>query len=1008
MNFQQQKFKLWHINIRMSVVLFTACCSIGSNVFGVTASNISKHYVFPLTNVDIIVKGVVKDKDGPLPGVSITLKSDPKIGTISDVNGKYSINIPENGTLVFNAIGYKSVELAAHQRSILNLVTMEENVSSLNEIVVLGYSSKQLSNISGSVSVVSNEELNDVTSNNLASLLQGKVAGVIVSNGSGGDPNSSGTPIIRGSSSISAGSSPLYVVDGIIGGNANPNDIESVTVLKDAAVTGLYGSRAANGVIIITTKSGKAGKSEINFSSNAGINEKTTGGFEIMNSQQLYDYQKLFMSPVDFTRERPSSLLLQNTNWIDLAFRTGITQDNTLSYSGGTEKTQIYTSANYYKEQGTLRHNGLDKYTFRANISHHISEKLKLNIQLNSDFGKYEREASGNSGALYGAFTNVPWDNPYNPDGSIRLGIESGWIGRENTNFLHAWQYNFGNTKQSAVTGDINLTYKISPKLTFSTFNRASYDHSKNVLYYDVQSKSGKPTNGSLSNIFNNNSALITSNRLDYKQNFGRHNFNLLAVVEGEKNYFDNNSIMGQGLPPSLAVMSVSSRILTAGGNTVENYYGKGLVQVDYDYNNRYFAAATFVNETSSRFGADNRSANFYTLSGAWLLSNEQFMKNQSIFDQVKVRASYGSTGNAQIDNYQSLGLYTYSFQYAGFSAAMPTQLANSNLTWEKAKTTNLGFDIGMFKRISMNIDLYDKTTNALLLNVPLPYTSGYSSIMENVGSIQNRGLEINLNTDNLKGSLKWETSFNIAFNRNKVLRLNQGKSMIIGNQSISVGHDLNSWYMRSWSGVDQQNGDPLWEKVTTGVDGKTTISTTNSYSGANLQFVGSASPTFTGGVMNTFSYKGLSLKAFFNFVNGNQVYHNTREFFDSDGSYQTYNSMVLKDDWNRWQKPGDIATHPKSITAGNKLSNRPSSRYLEDGSYIRLRNITFSYQLPQSILSKVKLADVRVFVSGDNLWTGTRFSGMDPEVLLGPGGGTSSNKYPISKKGLFGINIKI
>ena len=968
----------------------------------VTIQALAVHPSFPLN----IITGTVKDQLGnPLGGVSVIIKGTNK-GTSTKVDGSFSIDANARDVLEFTFVGYQKKSITINKTDNLSIV-MEIEATVATEVVVVGYTSKPLAQLSSSISVVSGEQLNDVTSNDVTSLLQGKAAGLIVSNSSSGDPGSAPTVIIRGSSSISAGSAPLYVVDGIIGGNVNPNDVESVTILKDAAATGLYGSRAANGVIIITSKSGKSGKTNVRLSSTVGFNNASFGKFNVMNSQQLYDYEKTFFPPNVMASTRPDSLLSVNTNWRNLAFRTGITQDYAVAVSGGSEKTKVYISGDYYNEEGTIKTIGSGQYSFRANVSHEISSKLKLNVNISGNYRKFTQDASGHYGVLEGANNNMPFDNPFNPDGSIKMGTEPGWIGREHDNFLQGFQYNFNNTKLSGITGDLDLTYKIVPDLTFSTFNRVGYNNAKHVLYLDARSKYGGGTKGELDNGFSNNSGLITSNRLQYKNNFGKNNLSVLGVVEAEKNYSDNDSIVAQGLPAGLAVMNVASTILSGKGSTSENSFNRGLAQLDYNYDNRYFAVASFINESSSRFGANKRSANFYTLAGSWIVSNEHFMENQNFFDLLKVRVSYGSTGNAQINDYQSLGLYSYTSQYAGFSGSVQSQLANNNLTWEKAKTTNFGLDIGIFKRISMSIDLYNKTTAALLLNVPLPYTSGYSSVIENVGSVRNKGLEINLNTDNLTGNFKWTTNFNIAFNRNRVLKLNQGKDIVSGNQNVSVGHDLFSWYMRKWAGVDPNNGDPLWEKVTTDANNNKVVTTTNSYNAATLQFVGTGSPDFTGGMSNEFSYKRFSLNVFLNFVSGNLVYNSQREGINSDGAYQDYNNAILPAGHSNWMKPGDKATEPLQVYGGNKLSNKPSSRYLENGSYIRLRNINLAYELPTSILNRTKITSFKIFVSGDNLWTGTDYSGMDPEVSLLPGAGTlSRTNFPISKKVLFGINV--
>jgi len=970
--------------------------------------------VAPVQDTLIPVSGLVTDEKGdPFPGVTVYVPS-LKTGTATDADGRYQVKAPAKGSLIFKAVGFGTQELPVNGRSKIT-VKMEAENADLNEVVVTGYTSKRLSQVSSSVAVVSGKQLNDVTSNNVASLLQGKVAGVVVQNASG-NPSVAANVTIRGSSSITAGSGPLYVVDGIVGGTANPNDIASVTILKDAAAAGLYGARASNGVIIITTKSGQAGKTQISFNSSVGFNKMSMGNMKLMNSQQLYDYQKSYFAPADFARDRPASLLSQNTNWMDLAYHTGLTQNHLLSVSGGSEKTQFYVSGNYYKEEGIIRHTSNEVYNLRANITHRINEKLKLTTRINAASRNFENEASGNYGALVLSKLNLPWDNPYNADGSIKMGTEEGWIGREHDNFLHGWQFNYDKGKQLTTAADVNLDYYITPHLTFSTYNRVSYSNLRSELYYDVRSKAGR----GLGELYNNSSyesRLITSNRLSYQRSFGEHALSAIAVAEGEKNYFENNSLYGNKIPAGLHIMDAAANIQQSPfgpGSKSENRFTKGLVQVDYTYREKYNLIGAYINEASSRFGANHRSAGFYTLGASWILSSEPFMKDQRFIDQLKIRASYGITGNAEIGDYQSLGIYAYTSQYASNPGSVPSVLQNPDLTWEKSKTTNIGLDIALLKRISLTVDVYDKTTSALLLDVPVPYTSGYDYITRNVGSVRNRGIEFNLNTQNINsGHFKWETSFNLSINRNKVLKLNNHEDIAYSSlQWISEGRDLYSWHMRKWAGVDAKNGDPLWEVVSTDANGKQTISTTNSYDDATLQYAGTASPDFTGGINNRFSWKGITLSAFFNFVSGNQVYEENT----NDGSEPTSNSRVLPKNYTRWQKEGDIATDPKAVYGGNKNSDLESSRFLQDGSYLRLRNVMLSYDVPENFLRRIKVNNARVFISGDNLWTLTGFSGMDPEMGLRPYAqpvGESGNnfqqnstKYPLSKKVLFGINV--
>lgn len=956
-----------------------------------------------------LIRGAVNDGQNPVVGASVILKSNPTVGTVTNETGNFEIRASGKDTLVFKIIGFLTKEVPVNNRILIS-TSLQSTVANLNELVVVGYTTKELADISSSVSIVSSKQLNGgVTSNDVSSLLQGKVPGLLVSSADHSNPNGGQTVTIRGIGSIAANSSPLYVVDGIISpdDNVNPNDIQSITVLKDAAATGLYGSRASNGVIIITTKSGSnTGKTLINFNGRYGLGQVTFGHLQMMNSQQLYNYDKSFFPPTIMASSRPDSILNVNTDWRKLAYRTAPTQEYTLSASGGSKKTQFYISGDYFNQEGTLRTTWNQKYSVRTSVSHEINDKVKISVNISGFYRKFSNDASGHYGAFDGAIVNIPFDPAFTNSRPTKAIDDPNWIGREHDNFVYNWQYTFDHTQQEGLTGDVDLFYNITPHLTFSTFNRVGYDNSRRILYYDVRSKPGGGTNGLLENGFGANSTVVTSNRLEYINDFGKNHIDALVVGEGEKDFTNISSVTAFGLPPGLSVLDVATTLSSASGNNVETVFSKGLGQVNYDYDNRYFFVGSFINEGSSRFGSNNRSANFYTLAGSWKLDHEIFMRNLRSFNLLKLRISYGSTGNAQIPDYQSLGLYSYATQYAGFSAAIPLQLANPNLTWEKAKTIDLGVDIGLFNRIVMNLDLYNKLTNSLLLNAPLPYTSGFSSIFENVGSIRNKGIEINLETNNLIGKFKWTTNFNIAFDRNRVLKLSSGKPIIDNNnnQIISVGNDVLSWYMPKWAGVDPSDGNPLWYVV--GPNGK--ASTTNSYNSATFQIVGKVSPNFTGGIYNEFSYKGFTLSGFFNFVSGGLVYNGEAEV--DDGAYVQNNSRVLPRGWARWEKPGDHATEPLPVYGGNKLSNKPSSRYLEDGSYIRLRNIRLSYELPQSFLSRIKIVQGDLYISGDNLWTGTHYSGTDPEVSYSLGGGIIGGSgvvhFPIERSILLGINL--
>ncbi len=975
----------------MVLFLLIVACTFSQKLYAQTAGE------------KIVVRGTVADESNqPLIGANITIKGK-KNGTVTDAAGKFLIEVIKGDVLIISYANKVTIEVVAEKSTAVEINLQSQN-KLLDDVVVVGYSSKKTKYLSSSVAIVSGDKLRDVTSNDLAGLLQGKAPGVLVSTGSG-DPTSGSTILIRGAGTISAGSGPLIVVDGNIGGTFNPSDIESVTILKDAAATGLYGSRAGNGVIIVTTKSGKAGKSKIEFASTVGFNTATTGKFKLMNSRQLYDYLSTFSAP-------DAAMLNANTNWWDETFRQSMTQNYTLSASGGNDKTQYYVSGNFYKEEGTLIANDKTGYNFRTNLTHKLSSKLKLSVLLN---GIYTRDNYNPEGGLYQAYTYLPSDSAYGADGKPRDSRYVKWFGRDQSNFLYSMQYDISNAKSLNLTGDVNLDYSITKHLSFATYNRATFFDYDDMSFYDKRSQGGATNGGELYNSASFSKTFVSSNRLKYDNSFGNHNISLLTVAEATQSAYDVLSTAVKGLPPGRPFASTATAVITVPtGGRNEYSFHKYLAQADYNFANKYFAVASFVRDRSSRFGNNNSAANFYQLGASWIVTSENFMKNITSINFLKLRASYGTTGNAEIGDYAALGLYSLSTNssYAGQPGAAPLQKANPNLTWEKQKAANIGLDVTLFKRIDLSVDVYQKTAEDLLYRKPLPATSGFSFVYENVGSVRNKGIEFNLTTKNiLSKQFTWETNLNMAFNRNKVLYLNDGAAFSNpgGRQPIGAGHDIDEWNMPVWAGVDPATGDPLWEKLVTDGDGKTYTAYTNNYNSVanavSRQYLGkSAAPKFAGGITNALAYKGFSLSAFMNFVYGNYVYNDTRFYYDNDGNYDSYNSMVFPKEWTRWTKPGDIATHPKALPGGNKLSNSSSSRYLEDGSYIRLRNITLGYNLSKNFLEKVKLATARVFVSGDNLWTGTNFSGPDPEVVLS--NGQSSFRYPTSKKILFGLNI--
>lgn len=954
---------------------------------------------FNLKAQEQTITGTVNDSNGlPIPSILVA-ESTKNVKTQTTASGSFSIQSNQGATLTFSGLGYVTQTVRITGTTVN--ITLEESSTNLNAITVVGYSSKKKSELSSAVSVVSGEKLNDVTSLSLGTLLQGKVPGVVASSASG-DPTSGSSIVIRGAGTINASTGPLYVVDGNIGGSYNPSDVESITVLRDAAATGLYGSRAANGVIIVTTKRGKAGETRFNLSSVVGFATPTTGNFKLMNSQELFDYQKTFFSP------NPASIN-NNTDWWDLAFRTALVNNHSITASGGSEKNQFYISGNYYKEEGTLIFNDKSQYSLRANLVSQLTKKLKLTALLN---GLYINDTYNSAGTVYQAYLNMPYDAPYGPDGlpvDARYGT---WYGRDRSNFLHSLQYNYSRARSFRTTADLNFDYNLIKNLTVSSYNRANIFNLRSNSYFDKRSKDGATNNGSayVSNSFS--STLLTSNRIKYSLNFGKHSVSILGVGELEKGFSDSNSANAKGLPAGRDAFSTATDIISNPSGGYDEYqFIKYLGQLDYSLADKYFAVASVVNEYSSRFGSNKPDATFYQLGASWIISNEEFMKSVKPISFLKLRTSYGTTGNADgIGYYASMGLYNINANasYAGLPGAAPNQMANPDLTWEKSKAANIGLEIGLFKRIDISLDVYQKKNSSLLFFRELPATTGYSGVYENVGVIRNRGIELSINSKNIQSKdFTWETNFNIAMNRNKVLEVNQGRSEVYAgaSQPIGVGHNMDEWFMPVWGGVDPADGKPLWQNTINDADGNNYLLYTNTYNLATRVYTGkSSAPKFTGGISNTFGYKNFTLSTFFNFVYGNYVYNTSRFYFDNDGLYESYNQMQLANGWSRWEKPGDIATHPKPVFGRSDASNQTSTRYLENGSYLRLRNVTLGYNLPTSITKKLRLSSTRLFVSGDNLWTLTKFSGTDPEVDLGSG--DSSIKYPTSRKFMFGLNV--
>ena len=942
------------------------------------------------------ITGVVKDIKGEtIIGANIMIKGTGT-GVSTNIDGEFSIEAAAGEELIVSFIGYLTQTIKIDSQKTLNIKLLEDT-KTLEEVVVVGYTVQTKSAVTGSVAVVKADKLKDVNTLEVGSMLQGKVSGVYVS-GSSGEPGQASKIRIRGKGTLNSSVSPLWVVDGVIVGEdpgLNPNEIDNISVLKDGSATALYGSRAANGVIVVTTKRGEYDANKYSVSVNAGVSLLSTGRLEMMNSQELYDYQKSWNNQSWFTEE----LLKHNTDWFKEASKPGLYTNANITYTGSSGRMRSLVMADYYHEEGAIKDFTLDRFTFRSNNDVKFTDRFTMSTKISGSLSRTDSQQR----SVYNTYLYLPWDFPYNEDGSIRSGQEQDWRGRDGINDMYDLQWNWSRSKKLTVDGTINFNYQITDWLRFESNNYIRYISNRSESYTDKRSRSGQSDKGSLSNSNSLLTKQFTNQMIRFEKSFGKHKVNALGAYEYTRHFYESTSAEGRGIQPGREILDVTTGIKSIGGYKDAIATQSALFNANYDYDNRYMGQVSYRMDESSCFGKNNRMGHFFTVSGGWNIQNETFFESlRESVNQLKVRVSYGSLGNTPGAYYGHYPLYS-SMMYNDEVAYFPSQMGNADLSWEKCYTTNIGIDARFFDRFGVTIDLYNKNTSDLLYYAPLPNISGYTGQYKNVGAINNKGLEISLNADVIRTSkFQWTSDFNIGFNRNRVTELYGGKPELKGLKRLEEGRDMDEWYLREWAGVDPANGSPLW--YTTDENGKRT--TTDSYNKADRVYCGSAAPKFTGGWMNSFSYKGFTLTANFDFVYGNLLYNQSRELLDSDGAYADYNSMKLKSGWKRWEKEGDIATHPKAINGGNKNSNKSSSRYLEKGNYFSLRNLSLGYSIPEKLCGKLGLQRVNVSCSADNLFTLTPFSGVSPQLSDSSTDGYAGTIYPLSRRIVFGLNV--
>jgi len=990
------------------------------------------------------ITGTVTGKDDglPLPGVSVKVKGT-KIGTLTGSNGAYSLNVPTSSTtLEFSYIGYTPISREITGGVIDAILTTDSK--GLSEVIITGYGSQERGKSAIASTVVKAKDIENIPITNINDILQGKAAGVSVMSTSG-QPGASSDVRIRGVGSISASSSPIYVIDGIIMergqfakdqaeisstnsndvlSNINPNDIENVTVLKDASALAMYGSRGANGVIVITTKRGKAGESVVDFTAQAGTIKPSFGNWKMMSGAKTYDYERAVLklngtSQADIDADYPASMLNKTFDWVDAAFKNGKSQTYDLSVRGGNEKTTHALSAGYFKQDGTVPNSAFERFTSNLSVDTKAKDWLKMGLSFNTSFSNQRNADDGGyySSPILSALVNSPLHvYPYKTDGSLFTGQEADYGGFTGDNFLYSNRLNYNKVKQLRGIGKAYVEAKITPWLSAKQTVGIDLIQAATKTYFDPTTGNGiggtPATSGQLIQSQNNVYTFTSQSSLFGRFNLddNRHQFDYLALTEYQR--FNSTSFYADGKGSADAKLQELGTFGTpngVGGGQSEYSFLSYLGQINYTYNNKYSLTSSIRRDGSSKFGANNRYATFYAVGGSWKIIEEEFMKNQHILSDLRLRSSYGTSGVANFpdnDNYLAQQLYTYSgITYDGVAGSAPNTPGNPDLTWEKSKQFDLGLEMAFLgNRFRATVDYYNRKSSNLLLKVPVSRTSGFSTTFRNVGAVVNKGLELSLSSDNFKSQdgFNWTTDFNFSYNKNEVTELFNNQDIPGGSLGrTTVGQPLNSWFLPVWAGVDPKNGDPLWYLA----DGKTT---TNSYATAskteNRKYVGSSIPKFNFGLNNTFRYKDFDLSFFVYAMTGAKIYDQTLSYIDSDGA--RWGWAYFEDaDKDYWTTPGQNAARPKPTSSGNKNSSSASTRWIEKGDYIRLRNVTLGYTLPKQFAEKLKLSSLRVFVNGVNLVTITGYKGVDPEGDLS---GNDVFKYPVSKSITAGIKVSL
>ena len=979
----------------------------------------------PLTLAQVAgkVRGRIVDAatGEPIIGASIHVKGNKRIGAVSDMQGGYTLSAAPGVTLVISYIGYETLEVRATEKE--QVIQLTENSKTLSELVVVGYTTQRKESLTGAMISLKDTKLKDMTTPSVSNLLNGKAPGVYVAPGSG-QPGSSAAVVIRGQATLNGNTRPLWVIDGVIVGDdpgqLNPQDIEGLTILKDAASTAIYGSAGANGVVVVTTKSSRSGKLRVSASVRAGLSRLTNGNLRMMNGAELYDYFASTgnASTIPFPRWKPA-LRNDNFDWWALATRTGISQDYNLTIQGGSETMNSLFSLGYYDEKGAVKGFDYKRYNFRLKTAYKPLDWLTIRPMISgamqtSDDREYSVSAM---------YSMLPWDSPYDADGKPVPHMYSGWVNSNSTNYIRDLQWNHAEGRNYEFMGNLDFDARITPWLTFSSVNNYKYVHSTSHGYQDPRSSGGESVQGRITEYHGQVARRYTNQKLLTSNSWGLHNLNGLLAYEFNDYWGKSTDVYGTGFVPGFEVLDITAKPERAKGGIAEWAVQSVFANARYSYDNRYLVEGSIRRDGASNLGSRAKYGTLFSISGGWNIHRESWFGVKA-FDQLKLRASYGSAGNRPSALYPQYDLYSIASNYNGQPGMLISQIGNRDLTWERTYTAGIGLDASLWEnRLRLTLDLYSKKTDNILYNVPVTSLTGVTHVYRNIGKMDNRGIEVAIGGDLIRTKdITWSLDLNIGHNANKLTDIFRqydpsgqyiAKPVIIGDGSgiagsatriLEIGSPIDTYYMPQWAGVDPEDGRPLWYEED--ADGKKV--TTKNYAEAKYYKLGSAAPKVFGGITTSLRWREFDLSATFGYALGGQIYNYSRQELDSDLAYTDRNQMALQKGWSRWQKKGDIATHPRALYNNKDNGNKASSRYLENNSFFKLRTLTLGYNLS---LPQLKIQTLRIYLNAENLLTFTKYSGVDPELPASDGsvmGTTGISVYPPVRRFVLGFNLSL